>query len=87
MRDENIKAFIGSSVTNDFIYLLFSGKTRIQRNGDYANEIWVYDWEGNQIKKFLLDQEVNQIAISPNDELLINYHDDGKPNLTRYDLN
>ncbi len=87
MTDENIKGFIGSSVTNDFIYLLFSGKTRIQGNGDYANEIWVYDWEGNQIKKFLLDQEVNQIEISPNDDFLINYHDDGKPNLTRYDLN
>ena len=86
MTDENIYGFISSSTTDDFIYLLYSGKTRVQGNENYADEIWVYDWDGNPIKKFLLDQEVNQIAVSPNDEFLISYHDDGKPNLTRYKL-
>ncbi|SFU05025.1 TolB-like 6-blade propeller-like [Algoriphagus locisalis] len=86
MTDENKYGFVGSSTTDDFIYLLYSGKTRIQENENYANEIWVFDWDGNLIKKFLLDQEVNQIAVSSNDEFLISYHDDGKPNLTRYDL-
>lgn len=87
MTDENIYGFISSSTTENYIYLLYSGKTRNQGNEKYSNQIWVYDWSGKPIKKIKLDQEVNQIAVSPDDKYLISYHDNGKPNLIRYELN
>lgn len=77
--------FISSSSTENFIYLLFSGKDF--SNDPYSSNIVLkYDWKGRGISKYLLDNQVNQIAVSPDDKFLITYHDDGKPNFIRYEL-
>ena len=85
LNQENKFGFISSSVTNNYIYLLFSGKDFSV--DPYLSEIvLVYDWEGNKIKRLNLDHEVEFITVSSDDDFLISYHDDGKPNLTRYEL-
>jgi len=86
MSEENIFGFISSSVTDKAIYLLYSGKSRSDGDTQISNQIKVYDWEGNEISNLKLDQEVNQIAVSPDSKFLITYHDDGKANLTKYEL-
>ncbi|MEP1087903.1 BF3164 family lipoprotein [Algoriphagus sp.] len=85
LKQENKFGFISSSATNNYIYLLFSGKD-FSIDPYLSDIVLVYDWEGNKIKRFNLDHEVEFITVSSDDEFLISYHDDGKPNLTRYDL-
>lgn len=56
--DETTHAFIGGATTDEYIYLLYSGKTNNLRNPFYGKSIYVYDWDGNPIKKLSLDREV-----------------------------
>lgn len=72
--------YLGGSVTNKYIYLLFSGKLQKEENFNLSNEIFVFDWEGNPIKKLLLDRVVSHIAVSDDDKII--YASD--PNLNLY---
>jgi hypothetical protein len=85
LKKENKFGFISSSVTDNYIYLLFSGKD-FSVDPYLSDIVLVYDWDGNKIKRLNLDHEVEFISVSGEDAFLISYHDDGKPNLTRYDL-
>ncbi|PZX60136.1 TolB-like protein [Algoriphagus ratkowskyi] len=85
MSDSNKFGYISSSVSNQYIYLLFSGKN-LSQSPYLSDIIQVLDWNGNKIKELIIPIKVNQIAVSPNDDFLITYHDDGKPNLTLYEL-
>lgn len=48
-------------VTKQHIYLLLNGK--FAKDKPFANEILVMDWDGNIIKKFVLDKYVKTMAI------------------------
>lgn len=50
-------------VDNDFIYTLFINKPMDMKNLPSSNEIHVFDWDGNFIKRFILDQHIDQIRI------------------------
>jgi hypothetical protein len=52
----------------------------------YSKTVLVYDWEGNPIKVLELDQELNLISVSQNDDYLVGYVDDGQANLYKYKL-
>ncbi len=55
-------------VTNQAIYLLLNGK--FAKDEPYANEILVLDWDGNLIKKYLLDKTVRSIAVNEAQNML-----------------
>ncbi|BDD10502.1 hypothetical protein FUAX_29340 [Fulvitalea axinellae] len=73
---DDIRTFEGGAVTEEYIYLIYSGKPlRYMSNGRRllnlgGKSILVYDWEGNPVKKFLLDKQVVSISVSQNDEML-----------------
>jgi hypothetical protein len=85
MDSNNKYGCLSTSVSDDFIYILFSGKT-MKENAMYSKTVLVYDWEGNPIKVLELDQELNLISVSQNDDYLVGYADDGQANLYRYKL-
>lgn len=66
-------AFIGGAVTNENIYLLYSGKKFNEENSFRGNYIFVYDWEMNPVKKIILNREVYQISISEDGKELYSF--------------
>lgn len=68
-------AFIGGTVTDQNIYLLYSGKNFSDENAFKGNYIFVYDWDMNPIKKIKLNKDVYQISIS-DDNTLYSYDEE-----------
>lgn len=68
--DETRFAFLGGTVTNQFIYLLFSGLKEKDHNFNYGKLIFVYTWSGNPIRLLLLDRYVSSIAVSEDNNIL-----------------
>jgi hypothetical protein len=57
-------AFVNGYVTDKYIYLLYSGNNHMSEHLDYGKTIFVYDWEGNAIKKLNLPAYISCFAIS-----------------------
>lgn len=76
-------AFIGGTVTNQNIYLLYSGKNFSDENAFKGNYIFVYDWDMNPIKKIKLNKEVYQISISE-DNILYSYDEKSRYIVSAY---
>lgn len=71
--DKTRVTFISGTTTNDYIYLLYSGKKFIENNAYTGKCIYVYDWNLNPIKKINLDKEISEIAISNDGKVLYSY--------------
>lgn len=70
------RTFIGGSVTDKFIYLLYSGELEMNGHGrGSANSIYIYDWDGNPIKKLVLNKSASAISVSRDDKLIMAYGD------------
>ncbi|NER03185.1 MAG: hypothetical protein F6K17_11400 [Okeania sp. SIO3C4] len=65
----------GSTVTNRFIYLCFSGNTSEEDKNLSTKQIFVYDWNGNPVKRLYSDFNIYGIAVR-NDETLYAYDAD-----------
>jgi len=67
--DKTRFAFVsgGGTVTNQYIYMLYSGDLWKDRNSRYAKCIFVYDWDGNPIRKLVLNRQIQGIAVSEDD--------------------
>lgn len=73
-RTENTRhAFVGGTVTDHYIYLLYSGTLDVKENPYYGKQIYIYDWEGNPIKKIILDRDVLSLAVSEDDKTIYIY--------------
>lgn len=68
--DDAPMAFINGFLTDKFIYLLYSGKTRNVINTDKANYIYVYNWNGNPIEKINCKKEISAFAVSADDSII-----------------
>jgi hypothetical protein len=67
---ETKKAFVSGAVTNDYIYLLYSGNNREDKNWSYGKQVYVYDWDGNPIQKINLDRYVYAICITSDNKTI-----------------
>lgn len=58
--------------TDKYIYALYSGRDRTNYpdNYAYANEIYVADWDGNLVKKIILNTDVCKIGVEQNDKII-----------------
>ncbi|MEI6865151.1 BF3164 family lipoprotein [Flavicella sp.] len=61
-------SFVNCAVTDNYIYALYSGKLFNTKNSNFGMYVFVYDWNGNPIKKLILDREAFSIAVSKNDK-------------------
>ncbi|MCR9015024.1 TolB-like 6-bladed beta-propeller domain-containing protein [Aquiflexum gelatinilyticum] len=86
MKEDNKSGCLSTTVSENFIYILFSGKTA-EEKGNESNKIHVYDWDGILQKTIDVNSPLNLISVSENDEFLIGYLDDGKSNIFKIDLN
>lgn len=86
IKKENRFGNISTTVSGEFVYILFQDKPWEFEYPLKSNRILVYDWEGNAVKIINLDVELNYIAVHEDDKYLIGYVDDGKANLYKFDL-
>lgn len=86
LKKENRFGNVSTSVSENFIYVLYSDQPWEYQFPLKSNQVLVYDWDGNSVKILELDQEVSMIAVNEVDEYLIGYMDDGKANLYRFEL-
>lgn len=68
------QAFVRGEVTNNFIYLLYSGNVNGTKHLFYGKYIYVYDWAGNPVQRLELGNDVKDFAVSHNDSLLYTYN-------------
>lgn len=86
IKKENRFGNISTTVSGEFVYVLYQDKPWEFEFPQKSNRILVYDWEGNAEKILNLDKELNYIAVHEDDDYLVGYVDDGKANLYRFDL-
>lgn len=58
------KAFVSSYITNDKVYLLYSGCKRIDDNWSNGMELHVYSWNGEPLNRYLLEEPLYAFAIN-----------------------
>lgn len=66
-------AFVKGKVTDNFIYLLYSGNNNESIHKDHGKYIYVYDWNGNPVQKITLKEYVLDFVVTNNDSLLYTY--------------
>lgn len=70
--DKTRFAFVsgGGTVTNNYIYMCYSGDLAKNRGAIYARHIYIYDWDGNPVRKLILDRQIEGLAVSENDSVI-----------------
>lgn len=88
MLKENVYGFLDVSVTNESVYLLYSGNS-VEFNanaGSAAQTILVYSWEGEPKYKINLDRDVNCIAVDEDKSILYAIEFNKHPYLVSFSL-
>jgi len=70
--------FLSSAIGNDHIYLLYSGRYRINNDngskpGYCSDLVLVYDHSGNPIKMIKLDKNICRIGVTPEENIIIGF--------------
>lgn len=85
---DNKCAFLASYATDNFIYLLYSGKTFRESDlkASQGNIIYQLSWEGKPINKFELDFEATNFCVSDDDKVLYALVNKGEIEIVQYNL-
>ena len=76
--EETRFSFVKGKTTNEYIYLLYSGNNHLSKHIDYGNCLYVYDWNGNPIKKLNFFDYIVDFAVSTNNQFIYAYHPSSK---------
>ncbi len=68
-----IKAFVSSFVTNEHIYLLFSGRKRNEAEWPYGRNIFVYSWDGEPQKSLYIDFPIYSFCVDNSEQIVYSY--------------
>ena len=88
--DENLRfGYVGIAAGQRYIYALFSGR----RRGDYgpseatyADQLHVFDWDGNLVRMVKLDRDIANIAVAPDERRLYGIAVGESEALVAYDI-
>jgi hypothetical protein len=80
---DNRIGFFSISVTHEYIYALYCGKKSDEKNLDVANIIYVYDWNGQKIKKYVLDKEIVGISVNSQNDKVYGLYSDEKDDILK----
>lgn len=88
VKRDNRFGYIDLSVSDNFIYLLLSGRTMERYGNDAfaANRVLVFDWDGEPVRSFLLEKDTRTIAVDESDNNLYAFIDEEDPLILKYAL-
>lgn len=88
--DEDLRfGYTGIAAGQRYIFALFSGRRRgdyAPSEATYADELHVFDWDGNLVRIITLDRALSHIAISPDEHALYGIAYEPEEALVAYDL-
>lgn len=89
IKKESKMAFVNSSLTSDYIYVLYSGRKigNDFENAIKGNIVLVFDWNGNPIIRYNLDIDVTCIAIGEDNKTLYAISEADDTNLVKFSIN
>jgi hypothetical protein len=67
---ESYRGFINAFCSNDYIYFLYTDKTFGEADSTTGRHILKYDWDGNPVCHYVLDEEVNSFTMDKSEENL-----------------
>jgi hypothetical protein len=67
-------AFVRGKVTNQYIYLLYSGNNHESSHHSQGKYLFVYDWKGKPVQKITLSSYAVDFAVTSDDATLYTYH-------------
>jgi hypothetical protein len=89
-RMEVMQNYFSIKSTNNFIYAMYIGKKEGEMEEGWpnnrSNEIHVWDWDGNPIKRILLDKKIFAFDVEKNDKFLIASSLESLDAFFKYDL-
>ena len=65
--------FVNGTVTNKYIYMSYSGLLCCDKNSYYGNCVYIYDWEGNPVRKLVLDRYIEGLVVSEENNTMYAY--------------
>lgn len=70
--EDNVSGFRDVAVSNDRIYVLYSGKTyrELKQNVSQCQTLLVFDWEGNQLSSLAIDTPVTHLSFDLSENVL-----------------
>lgn len=88
MMPDNKTAFACIYATENYVYALYSGRTRSEyKNTAFeSQEIRVYDWSGKQVKKFLTDIPLSLICVTHDDKYIYAIADNPNPEILKFNI-
>lgn len=72
----NREGYVDAAATSEYIYLLYSGRSitnadvETQEQARLANQILLYDWDGNQVKQYETDVDLKSICINKAESMI-----------------
>jgi hypothetical protein len=86
---DGISAFRDVYVTDKYIYSLYSGKkiSALKEKAFEAQDIYVFDWDGNPIVHYNLDVAINTIAVIPDNKKIYAISNLPEPTLIEFEIN
>lgn len=78
-------AFVKGKVTDKYIYLLYSGNKTESDHMNFGKSIFVYNWDGEPVKRILLENYVVDFVVTSDDSVLYTY-DPNKKNIALINL-
>ena len=80
---------LGVSISDDYIFILYQSKiiTDKNRRSAAANDVLVFNWNGEPIMHYKLDHEVTSISIKKDSKRLYALINNEEPEIIYYDLN
>lgn len=85
---DNIRAFMDATASDNFVYLLYSGKTYKEDGlkSFEGNIIYVFDWMGRACRKIILDLPVFRFCVDKEDKAIYAFSNNPDPVLVRFSL-
>ncbi|HYQ57835.1 MAG TPA: BF3164 family lipoprotein [Draconibacterium sp.] len=75
--EEIRKTFLSGAVTNEYIYLAYSGLSYAEKDDmDYCSSVYVYSWDGSPIKKLNLDRRITCLTVSEDNKIIYSFDAD-----------
>ncbi len=71
MVEENKRTYVIAKATNEYIYLMYSGEHFFDEGSHLGNEIHVFDWNGEPVKKIALPFRIQAFVVGSSEEILV----------------
>jgi hypothetical protein len=78
--------YLDIAVDDEFIYTIYSGRTRAEGKANYGDTIIIFDWKGKYIKSYTLENRAIAIEVVNGNQLFALERVKGKLLLKKYDI-